>query len=867
MKHLTPPRLAEKFLLFFLKKELAEEVLGDLEERFYFVADQSPLKAKLNYWHEVFNYLRPFAFNFFTLNSKLTTMTGHNFRISSRIILKNKVFSLINIGGLAMGMTVAILIGLWIYDEFSFNKNHEHYDRIVQVLRKDMDDSQIEVNSSHPGMVGIFLSETYPALFDKVMMTFFRTNKQTLSVDRQDFSQQGYFIQKSGPEMLSLPMQSGRRDCLADKNSILISTSLANKLFGQENPMEQTITLNTRTELKVAGVYKDLPFNSEFGDATFFASLELIYNADYTYTWDNYNMKAYALLQPNVTIKQAEEGIKNMMIAHTREGRTPSELFLNPMSDWHLNSSFENGVEVTGKRLEFVRLYGVIGIFVLLLACINFMNLNTARYQNRTKEIGIRKTVGSLRSHLISQFLIESLIYTFASLIITLLAVQLILPWFNSIADKSISLPWTNLSFLITIISFTIATALIAGSYPALFLSSFSPIKALNGSIKQGISGARFRQVLVVFQFTVSLTLIIGTITVYNQIQFAKSRDVGYNQEGLITLSGRSKAYYQKYDVLRDELKKTGAVIEMAEANYPLTNTLGNNDDFSWEGKKSNFWPSFNTIYVTPEYGRTLEWKIINGRDFSRQIDSDNSSVIINESAAKIMGFSNPIGQQIQSTNEYKGRKNFTILGVTKDILKGDPFESAMPAILFPSERSMSWLFIKINPSMSYLEAIPKIQEAFESVLPNHPFLYEFIDDEYSKKFKEEELIGSLALLFSVLAVLISCLGLFGLSAFIAEQRIKEIGIRKVLGASISNLWQLLSKDFSILILIACTIAVPLAYLFLDKWLQNYEHRVDIEWTTFLITALGGLLITVITVSFHALKASFANPIDSLRSE
>ncbi len=869
MKNHRPPQLAEKFLLLFLKDELAEEVLGDLDEKFSSTLHKKSIfRARLNYWYQVLNYLRPFAFKLFRSNSKYNTMIKHNFLISYRILLKNKVFSAINIGGLAMGMTVAILIGLWIYDEFSYNKNHDNYDNIVQVLRRDSDDNEIYVNSSLVGQVGVFMQENYPTVFEKVAMTFFRMRPQLLTMGKQSFEEPGYFFQPDAPSMLTLKMKSGSQEGLLDPNSVMLSATLAGKFFDGENPIGKIVVLNTSTELIVTGVYEDLPRNSTFGDAAFLTSLELIYNKENPYVWDNYNVKVYAQLKEGIGLAEASSIIKDILTPHRDPEDGPIELLLLPMKDWHLRSTFVDGIQVTSKRLQFVILYGIIGVFVLVLAFINFMNLNTARYQNRAKEVGIRKAIGSLRSQLIRQFFAESTLYAFAAFTISLLMISLILPWFNEISDKALVVPWNSVTFWTIGLLFTLFSALVAGSYPAFFLSSFGPVMALKGTFKQGLASVRFRQVLVVFQFTISIALIIGTITVYKQIVFAKTRPVGYNQEGIITVRGRSAEYYDKYHVLRDELKKTGYVQEIAEANYPLTTTLGNNNGFKSveTGERIGF--TFNTIFVTHEYGQTTEWELIAGRDFSRELADESSSIIISESAVKRMGISEPIGKQVQSRWEFNGgHKIYTIVGVVKDMIKGDPFQPPVPLMIFASEQSLRYLFIKIKSEANYVEALPAIEEAFKQVLPSHPFNYEFLDDSYLQKFRAEEKIGSLAAFFSVLAILISCLGLFGLSAFVVEQRTKEIGIRKVLGATVPNLWRLLSKDFSVLVILACLVAIPLASYFLNGWLAGYEYRIEVYWWIYAVAGLASLAITIATVSFHSLRVSLSNPVDSLRSE
>ncbi|MEO9869833.1 ABC transporter permease [Ekhidna sp.] len=870
MNNLRPPKLAEKFLLLFLKKELAEEVLGDLDEKFYWTIEKKSLRrAKLNYWYQVFNYLRPFAFKFFKSNSIIPTMIKHNFKISYRILKKNKVFSAINIGGLAMGMIVTTLIGLWIHDELSFNTHHKNYESIVQVLRKEMENGEIEVNSSHVSKLGEHLKQTYPTIFQKVAITFYRNQQLVVTVGKQSLERLGYFFSTDAPEMLSLEMIAGQAS-LENKEAVLLSESLAKTLFIDQNPIGEFVQINTSTQLIVNGVYKDIPLNSTFSDMDFILSMELIYNDDSPPTWNNYNTKIYAQLNDGVEAEEASAIIKDALTDNISEENGPMDLLLLPMKDWRLKADFNSvdGSQMTSNRVVFIRLYGAIGIFVLMLACINFMNLNTARYQSRGKEVGIRKTVGSQRKQLVSQFLAESVLYASVSFVVSILVTWLILPWFNGISDKDLSLPWDVPEFWLIGIFFTLFSAIVAGSYPALFLSSFSPLKALGGTLRQGKASVRLRQILVVFQFAISILLMIGTFTVHNQIQHAKSRPVGYDQEDLITVRGRSSEFYKKFDVLRETVKQTGMVEEMASANYPLMNTLGNNGGFRLEQNDAAYSFSFNTIFVTPEYGAATKWELLAGRDFSREHGDETQNIIISESAVEQMGLENPVGKRLISQRGMRDRqKELTIIGVVKDMIKGSPYEPPMPLMLFASEDAESYSFIRMKKGVRYVEAIPKIQAAFEKILPGHPFNYEFVDDAYSTKFRSEEKIGSLATFFSGLAIVISCLGLFGLSAFIVEQRTKEIGIRKVLGASIPTLWKLLSKDFSLLVVISSVLAIPAASYFLNGWLENYEYRIEITWWMYAIAAIGGFFIALFTVSYHSLKASLGNPVDALRSE
>jgi hypothetical protein len=493
------------------------------------------------------------------------------------------------------------------------------------------------------------------------------------------------------------------------------------------------------------------------------------------------------------------------------------------------------------------------------------MNLSTARSEKRAKEVGIRKAIGSVRSQLINQFLGESLLVAAASFGCSVLLVQLVLPWFNGVADKEIIILWTNPLFWLAGIAFTIIAGLLAGSYPALYLSSFNPVNVLKGSFRVGRFAGVPRKILVVVQFTVSIALIIGTIVVYRQIQLAKNRPVGYAQRGLIALQVTSPDFKGKFDILRRELKNTGVVTEMAQSNSPLTGIWSNNYGFTWEGKDPSAEIVFGTPSITQEYGNTVGWQFKAGRDFAKSFATDSAGVVVNEAAAKIMGLKEPVGKTITWDKE-SGNKDYQIIGVIKDMVMESPFEPVRPTLYFMDESS-GWIFVRINPDVSASEALPKIESVFKKIVPSVPFDYKFADDEYSKKFAAEVRIGNLATFFAILAIIISCLGLFGLTLFVAEQRTKEIGVRKVLGATVFNVWALLSKDFVLLVSISLLIAGPLSYYFMHNWLQNYQYRTQLSWWIFGVAGLGTLLITLLTVSFQSIKAAIANPVASLRTE
>jgi ABC-type antimicrobial peptide transport system permease subunit len=561
-------------------------------------------------------------------------------------------------------------------------------------------------------------------------------------------------------------------------------------------------------------------------------------------------------------MKSVSEKIKKSKYDRAkREQEFKPEIFLHPMADWHLRSNWKGGVNIGG-RSQMVWLFGIIGTFVLLLACINFMNLSTARSEKRAKEVGIRMTIGSLRTQLISQFLSESFLVVLLAYIVAIGLVIAMLPWFNNLSDKRIAVEWANPIFWMISFAFILFTSLLAGSYPALYLSSFNPVKVLKGTFKAGRFASLPRKVLVVVQFAVSLTLIIGTIIVYQQIQFSKSRPVGYDREGLMMIQMRSPEFYGKYDLLRTELKKSGAVEEMSESSGPVTGVWSNNGGFTWPGKDPNLQEEFATIWITHEYGKTINWKIAAGRDLSRDFSTDSTGIIVNESSVKFMGLKEPIGTEVT----FDDRKHH-IVGVTKDMVMESPYSPVKPTIYILDANNVNWINLKLIPNKSASESLSVIKSIFKKHVPSAPFDYKFVDEEYAKKFNDEERIGKLASVFSILAIVISCFGLFGLASFVAEQRTKEIGIRKVLGASVPNLWQLLSKDFVLLILIACLISIPIAYSVLSNWLRSYDYHTEISWWTFVVCGFGAVIITLSTVSFQAIRAALMNPVKSLKSE
>ena len=810
-----PPDFFLRFFRWYCHPKLQKYIEGDLMELYdERLKTLGKRKADWRFIIDVILLFRPGIIRPVEGNKNLNHygMYKSYLKIGWRHLLKNKGYSFINIGGLAMGMAVAILIGLWIYDELTFNKYFRNYERIGHVMVHNGE----ETYPSNPIPLSAELRSSFGADFEYVMMATW-TQEYAIAYGDKKFFQAGSFMQPNAEEILALEMVYGASGALRDPHSILLSESLAKKLFGDTDPLGKTVKIKNSIDANVTGVYKDLPRNTEFHDLTFIAPWDLLVSwmtwmKDLEDRWDDNSYKIYVQLAPHSDFGKVSAKIKDIKLKNVNEKNAAfkPELFVHPMRKWHLYSRFENRMPVMSERLEFIWLYGIIGVFVLLLACINFMNLSTARSEKRAKEVGIRKTMGSFRKQLIIQFFSESFLTAALALVVAILFVQLILPWFNEVAGKEIFILWTNPSFWFAAISFMIVTGLLAGSYPALYLSSFQPVKVLKGTFRAGRFASIPRKVLVVIQFTVSVTLIIGTVVIYLQIQFAKNRPVGYSREGLMAVYMITPDLYRHYDVIRNELLQSGVAANVATSSAPVTEIWENNSGFDWKGKDPGLQTNFVTAKVTHDYGKTVGWKFKEGRDFSTTFSSDSVAIVINETAVKYMGLKDPIDETVQ-WNENR----FHIIGVIEDMVMGSPFEPIQPTLFVMDYNNIYTINIRINSGLSANHALNKIAGVFQKYNPSVPFEYKFVDEEYAKKFTSEERMGTLASVFATLAILISCLGLFGLASFVAEQRIKEIGIRKVLGASVSNLWELLSKDFVVLVIISCFIAFPIAYYFM----------------------------------------------------
>lgn len=799
-------------------------------------------------------------------------MLRNYFKIAFRNLLKNKVYSFINIFGLALGMAVTIMIGLWITDELSFNDYFKNKNEIAQVFQSQTFNGKTGTGNAIPLPLEPTLRESLADNFKHLVMSSW-TQAHYLKYGENSVSQEGNYMQEGAPEMLNLNILKGKRNGLQEMNNIMLSQSAAKALFGDQEPIGKIIKMNSEKDMAVSAVYADIPSNNDFNNLHFIAPWKHYTSTrewikESTDNWGNNSFQLFVQLANGLTMAQVSAKIRDVKKNASDDTREFNpQLLLLPMKDWHLRSNFENGIQ-TGGRIENVWLFGIIGFFVLLLACINFMNLSTARSEKRTLEVGIRKTIGSTRGQLINQFLSESFLVVFFAFVIALILVFLSLNGFNELAKKDIAFPWGNGQFWLISIVFIVVTALLSGSYPALYLSSFKPIKVLKGTFSVGRFAALPRKVLVVTQFTVSAALIIGTLVVMQQIKFSKDRPVGYDTAGLVQIPTFSGDFAGKYDLIRSQFISSGAVVEMSASSSPTTEVWSNRSGYTWEGKPDGFQEDLAYTEVTYDYIKSLGMNIVEGRDFSREFATDSNAVILNQTAVKYMGLKNPIGKIIRDSDTEDPGPPMTIIGVVEDLIVQSPYEPVKQQMyVFDKYNNSSYYNLRLNPTKSVTENLASIEQTFKNNFPNLPFQYDFVDSKYSEKFAAEERIASLARVFTILAILISCLGLFGLASFVAEQRNKEIGVRKILGATVTNLWLLLSKDFIWLVIIALLIASPLAYYFMQGWIEKFAYRTKISAWIFIAAWGGALFITIITVSFQAIKAAIANPVKSLRTE
>jgi ABC-type antimicrobial peptide transport system permease subunit len=790
-------------------------------------------------------------------------MFKNYFKTAWRSLLKNKTYSTLNILGLSTGMGVALIIGLWVYYQYSFDKFLPDYKQVYQVRRNFYGNGDTMNYGGTSLKLADVLRNQVPEI-ESVAETD-GGSMHGLMVGDKKFYLSGDQVAGNFLTMFQFPLLEGNaKNVLSNPYSIVLTQSTSKALFGNEDPINKVVRFDNKNDLKVTGVLKDIPSNStlQFSYLVPFSYLES--TDDFTriartkgFGWTNFMV--FVKLKPRISLAQVEPKIRDLEKTETDNFMSmKTNIILDNVANWHLYENFDKGKLTTG-FIQYVNIFTIIGILVLLIACINFINLTTARSEKRAREVGVRKAIGSGKNHLIFQFLTESILLTFIAFIFSLLFVQLALPAFNTLTSSDIKIPFTNYIFWLIALICVLITGLVAGSRPAFYLSSFQPVKVLKGKIHVGKGAALPRKILVVMQFSCSIALIICTYIIYQQVQYGKDRPSGYDKNRLM-ITDMNTDLGNNYTAIKNELIEKGIATSVTTATASVTTGGNHRDVEEWQGKRPGESVDMGWIRVSDDYFKTLRMTIKEGRNF--EAPSDTLNVIFNEAAVKLLRLQNPLNQTITWTDT-----KFRIIGIVKNALMASPFKQADPTMFFYDPHPQDVIMYRLSSNIKTQDAISKLTAIFNKYNPAYPYTYTFADDSYAAKFKLEVLIGKLSGLFAALAIFISCLGLFGLAAYIAEQRTKEIGIRKVLGASVSQVWLLLSKDFIVLVLISCVIASPVAFYYMHDWLQQYDYRIMITPFVFVVAGITAIIITITTISFQAIKAALANPVKSLRTE
>ncbi len=786
-------------------------------------------------------------------------MLKNFFKIAFRNLWKNKGFSIINITGLAIGMASAMLLLLWIYDEVSYDQFHDKKERIYEAWNRAEFSGEMHSWNTTPKILARTMEHDFPEV-DKAVRVNWPSNL-LFSVGEKRIMVPGNMVDSSFLDMFSFPLLRGNpHTALNDMHSLVVTEKLAKKLFGNEDPMGKLVKIDNKETFRVTGLAKDPPGNTRFQFEYLLPWSYLHHLGDDDENWGNNSTRTYVLLKQNASLAPVQSKLRTLKGKYEKE-EAKWEMFLYPMSRWRLYSRFNGAVE-DGGRIEFVKLSAIIAAFILLIACINFMNLNTARSEKRAKEVGIRKVVGARKGGLISQFLGESVLLSFFAAILAVGLVELSLSSFNQVTDKRMFLPFGSIGLWILLMGFIFVTGILAGSYPAFFLSSFQPVKVLKGGFKKVNALVTPRKVLVVLQFCFAIILIICTIIVQQQINHAQDRETGYDKNNLIYhfLTGDVE---KNYTLIKNELVSTGAASSVTKTSAPLTQAWSDSWGFEWEGKDPNDKTDFDRYSADDNFLKTTGLQLVKGRDLDlNKYITDSTAMILNESALKVMKFKDPIGQLVKD-----GDIQFHIIGIVKDFILRSPYEPTHPMIIEGGKGWFNVVHIKLSNLQPTSKSLQQAEAIFKKYNPEYPFEYHFVDEEYAKKFQDEKRTALLAAFFSGLTIFISCLGLFGLATYMAETRTKEIGVRKVLGASVAGITFLVSRDFLRLVLIAFLIAAPIAWWSMETWLKNYPYRVNIHWWVFALAGGSSFIIALVTISYQAIRAAIANPVNSLRAE
>jgi ABC-type antimicrobial peptide transport system permease subunit len=785
-------------------------------------------------------------------------MIRNYFKVAWRNLVRNKSFSIINISGLAIGMAGAILIILWVQNEVSHDRFYHNLDRLYEVWSNDRINGSIRSLTNTPEIMAPSLKKDFPEL-ERVTRLRWTRNLLSDAGDKRLMSV-GAVVDSDFLAMFDFPLISGNAAyALSDPHGIVITRNLARKLFNTDDPIGRTVRMGGAEIFKVTGVLKDLPNNTQFDYIEYLCSYGQQGNVDSD--WTDISIATFVQLKPNASPEGVNAKLKDIIPQHTH-GIQKTQEFLYPVSQLWLYSQFENG-KAAGGRITYVRIFSTIAMLILLIACINFMNLSTARSERRAKEVGVRKVSGAMAHSLVGQFIGESVLIASISAMLAIFLVELSLPGFNQLTGKQLRIEYDNIYFWLSGIAFVLFTGLLAGSYPAFVLSSFRPVSVLKGVVNKVNATALPRKILVVLQFSFAIALVICTLVITKQIKYAQQREIGYEGRHLINIFIYEDSLRVSFDRLKNELLASRAASSVALVNAPLTENWSSGLSIKWQGKNPSTRVQINRQAESGDLVQAAGMKLVLGRDIDiRKFPSDSTACLINESAVHLMNFKQPIGQLI-----YDDPVEWHVVGVIRDYIQESPYQPVRPMIIKGPKAWMGVILVKLNSARSTSRNLAEIEKIFGKFNPDYPFEYTFTDEEYGRKFNIERLSGKLAGLFAGLTIFISCLGLFGLAAYMAHSRTKEIGIRKVLGASVGNIFLLLSKDFVRLVGISILIASPLAWWVMNNWLANFDYRIGIPWWIFLLAGLSSISVALFTVSYESFKAAVANPVGSLKTE
>jgi putative ABC transport system permease protein len=782
-----------------------------------------------------------------------------NLKIALRNLWRNKGFTLINLGGLAIGLASCMILLLYVAYEYGYDKQFTDYDKTYVLYNNQKTASETFSFMAFPGKLKDEIKEKVPGIARVSRLSY--PEPMLVSYNQNNFKMNAVFGDPDFLKMFDYKVLKGNPNTFLNSvEGVILTETLAKNLFGNEDPINKVIKLDNKENLKVEGVIADRPKNSTL-ELDYIMSWKL-YDKLNSWTktsgWGNNYCMMFAQLRDNSSFNQTNNQLKGMIKAHEKDAN--GEPFMHPLSKWHLYDKFVNGQNVGG-RIDQLRIFFLLAFCILLIACVNFMNLSTAKSEKRAREVGVRKAIGSSRNNLVGQFMFESVLLTTLSMLVAFVLIEVSLPYFNNLLGITLGINYNDYKFWSVFLGLTLITAIIAGSYPAFYLSSFDPVKVLKGFKLSGGSSLSIRKFLVIFQFVFAACLIVCTAVIYQQLNYIKNKPIGYNKANLIQIPTEGEfSKKEKREILKDELLKSGAITGFTEYSLSLTGGGNNTYGISWPGKNEKDKILVNFRFTNLDLTKTTGMEILQGRDFSKDF-VDTANVLVNEAMVKVMGMKNPVGKMIDWDQPIR------IIGVVKDYVMESPYQKAAPLLIAQNPNRASIIIMRLNDKNNITSSINHINEAIKRLNPSYPTEIKFVDDNFEKKFRNEKLLGTLSNWFGGFAIFISCLGLLGLALFMAEQRKKEISIRKVLGATTANILTLLNKDFIKLVAIANVIAFPLAYIIINKWLSGYEYRISISALPFIVAIGLSVIIAVLTVSIQSVKVAKANPVDALKYE